>query len=642
MALAESVLNILLWLWFILLAFALGCLGLRLLRVRDRGLSKFVFALGLGFGLLSYLSFALGMLGWWTTPIIVGVLALLTAVGVFQVAPLVRAARSLPERWRQTDGFHKWVALCIACLVLLNLVASLAPPSHADSLRGYLATPKAWLGRHRLYFAPVLGWQYPYASPVLYALALSLGRDALPAMLQLGFGVVTVVALYDLGRRYLSPRTGLIAGLFFCAAPAAIVHASDAKIELALAFYALFALSALLRWSESDGRGWLFLSAIFAALMAGNKLYGLFPLPVLSALAGLIALRWRSGRIVDALHVAIFWGMMVALFALPWYWLPLSSTGNPFWPFQLTKLLAGKSQTAILTDRPVVKVLGTGLGAFLKGFWTLTVESRGGDVRIPWPPEFLVFVPALPFVWPGHDRRAQWVLGSALAIVSVFYTSWFLTYQYQPYLFLLFPLLCLLSGWVVDRLLQRDRLAQTVAGVGLVVALIIGLGYATLNTLKSVPVVVGLETREQFLRDNVAFYEDIEWINSQLPADSHLFIMHLNAWFYIEQKYTVGFPEWQTYVDYRHLVDVDCWLKELQALGVTHIVKLSDDAYKTMADGERIRELDKQGRERGRWEIVYHNPEAKMIRSRTFGIARAYDLLVYKVNHPSQFPADCR
>ena len=63
MALVENVLNLLLWLWYSLLAFALGCLGLRLLRVRDRGLSRFVFALGLGFGLLSYLLFALGSPG---------------------------------------------------------------------------------------------------------------------------------------------------------------------------------------------------------------------------------------------------------------------------------------------------------------------------------------------------------------------------------------------------------------------------------------------------------------------------------------------------------------------------------------------------------------------------------------------------
>jgi mannosyltransferase len=106
---------------------------------------------------------------------------------------------------------------------------------------------------------------------------------------------VTAAGVAALGRRLVSPRAGLAAGLVFASVPYVTFYAQFARpyaIMTAFATFASYALVRVLDARPGHRRGWF---AAYAAFLAGLGLVQVFALPLIGAHAVTVALRCRPG-----------------------------------------------------------------------------------------------------------------------------------------------------------------------------------------------------------------------------------------------------------------------------------------------------------------------------------------------------------
>src|SRR5260370_2878856 len=106
---------------------------------------------------------------------------------------------------------------------------------------------------------------------------------------------VTAAGVAALGRRLVSPRAGLAAGLIFASVPYVTFYAQFARpyaIMTAFATFASYALVRVLDAHPGHRRGWL---VAYAAFLAGLGLVQVFALPLIGAHAVTGVLRCRPG-----------------------------------------------------------------------------------------------------------------------------------------------------------------------------------------------------------------------------------------------------------------------------------------------------------------------------------------------------------
>jgi hypothetical protein len=199
--------------------------------------------------------------------------------------------------------------------------------------------------------------------------------------------------------------------------------------------------------------------------------------------------------------------------------------------------------------------------------------------------------------------------------VLLYGTAWFVTTQQARFLVPLMPVLAVLAASGALGLAQRGRLGRLVAAGTVAVSLVVALGASVVYAAQFVPVVVGTQSKEAFLREKVSLYEGIEALNRSLRSDQKV---ATSAWalLYLDVPYT-------TFGTMGDLLPPDAGAMATRSFvrghGVSHLALLAGDS-------ERLRQvgyLDAR--------LVARVP-VKSIRSRTRGeIAFRQELLVYAV-----------
>lgn len=359
---------------FVLFGFVLAAatgLGLalcRLLGLRRVSLWELLpYALGLGLGAIGYGVLAIGLFGALYRETVVLLLAVSFGVGV--VAVRRSSAERLPLNKASEDDSNRrenqWsaelglIAIC-GVIALITFIATFAPPiqtlTEFDSLSYHLAAPKMFIQEHRINYIPFMHHSnFPFTIEMLYTLGLILWEPMSAGQAKLFhwmyfMGCVGVAALVaaDLGnecqrvieqRRVRLPlplfprRAAAVAGAAaVCATPVVVAQSYTANVDVALAFYVLLSLHALLRWQQTGERNRLLLLGVCVGLAMGVKYSGV----LIAILAGAVV-TWALWRKWDPVR-GQWWSFAAAaalafLIAAPWYVKNIVNTGNPVFPF---------------------------------------------------------------------------------------------------------------------------------------------------------------------------------------------------------------------------------------------------------------------------------------------------------------------
>ncbi len=569
-------LDLLVALWLLLLGAALGrriWRGCRLPSVEET--MQVALSSGLGLGALSLLTFACGLLGWlsfWTVGAGLLLLSLLCAREGWQVVRWSRAQIGLIVRAvRQATWLDRLLWAYILLTALLMLLSALLPPTAWDALMYHLAVPAADIQQGRVLpsTANFQGYQ-PELVEMLYLDALLLRGDGPAALLHLGFGLLSLLALVSLARqiadRAQSSALALRAAALFLSIPSLTLVLGWPYIDGALVYYELAALLALLCWWHASGRqrvAWLLLAGALLGLGLDTKYTAAF---AIGAAAALVC--WRAvngGRHLERWRAALWQtGALVGIALLvgsPWLWRNLLLTGDPIFPYHLGHLFpAGPLWDDVRTQYALE---GPGWG--WSQSWRLvtlplevTLYGTQGTVEFDATlgPLLLLLLPlgllawqrrarkdtasvaaaasaeqAAPATSPGWSERQ--VVGVLLAFAALLALCWdaeLLSVHFARQSRLFFPLFAALTLPAAAAWLRLKRAALALPGFHRLVscAVVLALALTLLTQMAGVlgngdvPYLLGLQSRQAYLADHLdPYYAAIQRVNA-LPSSAQV------------------------------------------------------------------------------------------------------------------------
>jgi len=598
-------------------------------------LEQCVFSLSLGFALISYLLFGLGSLGWLSLTMALAVLTCAALLGLPSWSRLVAWLRvegridDLNSRLRQLRYVPHVVVFSSLIIVtaLLNLIGASAPPTEWDSLDHHLGAVKYFIDHGRISFLPYRAWQAPFTAEMWNMLGLLLGSDRLPQLFQWAMGLASATAFYVLVAGRTSRRTALLAVTLYYTSPHILYLSTSAKSDLVWLTFLFLSLHSLLVWQERDDLRWFWLSAVLTGLVLGTKFQGLF----WAGSIGLVVLvlqgvNWRHA-FAASMTRTVAYGAIAALLVSPWWLRNWWAGGDPIWPYGYP-LFHSRFWTQELYDKYAAWTQGPGdsLWYYVTGLWNLTVHQSAwpNGLSVAITPVLLAFVPGLTIAWPHVPVHTRRFFGVLFVLIGLYYTFWFTTYQKPRYLLPSMALLMIPAAYVFYQMMRLYWLRLTATGL-LVSSLILFLGYNVAFNLQFTPVVFGFESRDSFLTRKVSFFEDIEWLNQNLPTRSRILFFHLKS-FYLQRDFIRGD---------RNIWPVDEetspeeYLNLLQERGITHIFYTG--IYQKDPEYFFVAELLARLKDRENLVTIYINRGAVQIISRTLARSRRTTVEVLEV-----------
>ena len=580
---------------------------------------QFLFACGVGLGLIGYVAFALGMLALYQHPVMTVSFLVLLLLGIrgWKYCGYFNFA-ILRECWMIINRISWPAKIIIAYLMLVagvNLLAALAPVVGVDELIYRLAAAKLYLLNERLLYIPSMAFhQQPQHVQMIQMWGLILGSESTTQLVQWGMGVLLLLSLVELARHEMPPTWALISGAIFYTYSDVIVLSGRASPDLANGFFMALAVIAWLQWLESGSLRWLFLAGVLAGLFAaGARLpgaYGAISLTLLIFWYGWRHFRWKLTK-AAAYGIAV--GLLSFLVVLPWYARTYLQTGNPVWPF-LGNLLGVRDWTIdaydLFTANYSHQEIGhwMSLGRILTAPWDLTIRPElfhsgmvGPIVLATLPLSFLIRLP----------RRLRWLLGSCGALVILWYVSYPRLRAFIPGV----AFLSIVAGYLLWKLWLKDLLPRwtrvTVIAFTFI-WLLVGLGTTMRFHLRAASVTLGFQSDIHYLKQRLTepdmgfyWFEDYQVLNEILPEDSRLLIYDTRG-YHLNFDYDYYSLVARRTPDSTRLLDLDFVTKRVHELGTDYVLLWPEPQHGDEISASNLLEHTLHTLCGSHWPIIYH------------------------------------
>ena len=245
----------------------------------------------------------------------------------------------------------------------------------------------------------------------------------------------------------------------------------------------------------------------------------------------------KRGRLRDG---ALFALIVSAVFA-PWLMRNARLCGDPLYPF-LYRWFA-RSREGLL-GRMAQAYLGMAAPFARSNRWRDLIAPGAGGVDVlgglGWGPT-LALVPL--GLWAA---RKDSFLTRLSFFCGLYVVSWYLTGTIVRFLTVLLPLLCLLAAAGLHRAwsstppgIRRGALA---AGAGALVAYQVALFFYVHALLGTPRVLLGAQSRDEFLARHVDYYPCARFAAERLPGEAKLLLLGEQRGYYVEQEHAGGNP----------------------------------------------------------------------------------------------------
>ena len=580
---------------FLLTAWAAATSGRTLLGLLGFGpdtprLERTLIGFALGLGLLAALMLGLGLAGDLYRPMGFLPLVLLLLLGGRQHAVMAADLWNWAKTVRLT-GWNWALAALLTAFGLVSFVGCFAPPTTSlewDSIAYHLADPKLYLQAHRIYYLP---WEdhsnFGFTAEMWYLYALLLGGAThgigLAKLFHFACGAGSCLAVYALGARLTTPNVGKLSALLLASTPIVFWEAGTAYVDLATTFFTTLTLLALGQGTVLRDPRWLRLGAVLMGLTLSTKATALGTLGLLAL--GLLVWRWRGLKESPfaAVKGTVLWGLLALLIGSPWLIKSAIYTGNPVYPF-FYGMFGGRGWSQSAADFYTQWNADFGMGHSVSDIalvpWNLTMFLLPGHLTAYPKPfndyqnSFNAYMPVLlgALFFPVFVRGASAAI-KALALFALgSLLLWAATMQYVRYLLPALPVFCLLAAYVlVQAYSVRLRSGYALAALGvcsLAFSLMVSAGLLS----QEAPVVFGQESRSDYIQHGFGPYAAMQYINTQLPANSKIVMYGNPLGFYCDKPYLWGDAVHGTTIPYDTFRSADDLRAYLHKLGVTDIL----------------------------------------------------------------------
>src|SRR5579885_598260 len=471
----------------------------------------FTFAVLIGF--YAYTLFLFGLLGILYKPILIGFTLLFFVslslwkkeklqslfVGLYQWI----LKQSIKTLFRSKNKLFPLFVLLFCLQAGINLIGALGPELGFDALWYHLTLPKLYILHHKIFYIPG-GLMYYNAMPkigeLLYVGALAVSNEILAKLIQFSFGLLCAYVVYTLSRRFFNQTISFIAVVIFYSNLVVDWESITAYIDLVRTFFEILALYEFIIWYQTKKQRFLIRSAIVLGLAITTKVLALGSLLIYSVLilfTSTKAIQWSeitSVRLKASFRTYFTWLRMTKkiflywftalVIPLPWFIFAYIHTGNPVYPF-FTKFYAVSFSLSLFN--PIT---------FVTTLWNLFTHAAD-----PISPLYLMLLPLSIFYFSRLRKELKLIcLYSLLASIV-----WYFTPNTGGGRFIL-PYLPAFSIACVAAIneVRISRLQTFVTSVVIVIS-VISIFYRFVANYKYIPVILGKETKSQFLTKNLNF-----------------------------------------------------------------------------------------------------------------------------------------
>jgi hypothetical protein len=404
---------------------------------------KVFLSLSFGFGGISVLLFYAALFGFFYKSSLIIVLFLSVIVS-FSKGDWISLKAEFPHSsGRVIDILIKnWKWLLVAILLVApQLIKLLYPPRHWDDIMYHLPHARDIVIHHGLYLNPYVRYPlFPQNIEILYAFLLLFYDDISTHLIHASCAVITAMGVYSLGTLTSSRKAGVIGAIIFLLNPLVQILMKTAYIDLGLTMFVFLGFYCISLWINTKKINWLYLAGFATGMAAGTKYTALI---YVLLYAVWIAYEGRNIR-----HVITFI-CLVIVFGSPWYIRNYILSGNPVFPFG--EGLFGYSwlwdkNDALEQYHELIKAHGTPrtILSFLLLPWNLAMHQEkfmdDGGISL-W---MLAIFPSIFLMKRFNPFQRK-------LCVFVFVTTiiWFFSTQILRYLLPLFPVMSLLSAYVL-------------------------------------------------------------------------------------------------------------------------------------------------------------------------------------------------
>lgn len=553
---------------------ALGLLGLK----SEDALADLLLAAGFSFACLEVVLVVLVVPGWLRFDTALPLLALMGVTAGRGWPAVWKMARALIARLGRDSAswLDRGAGLAIVAFLGVEGLLAMAPLTGSDAMHYHFTVPLLEAG-HRL--LPIFWLTHSFflgQGHLLISLGLALGSDRISmGLLYLG-GVLATGATLVLARQLMPERWARLAALVFVASPTVFWQSSTSgSPDLWMAFFVPLAVIAAQRGvageSFESSNVWLLLAGFFAGAAAGVKYTG-WVIPL--ALAAYVMIARRSLKLGVSVSAAAM-GAGIWPLARNWMW-----TRDPVFPFLTPTFVPSLSNPfALAAIKSMTSTEGFGRDAWhlLRFPFALVLHGDSYGLGQYFGPFILAFAPMLLFApWQKQTARIA-VLLWGITFVSIAFAN-----QMGRFLLPVYPLALALvfSGAAVAA--QRGwRLAVTGCTATIALFLLFAAGADAIYAKNFLPVVLGMEREEAFLRRAAPDYEIDEFIDHALRDEMDraqggrvmVFYRHL---YYLRVPFVEGAPENSWLMNPDALRDPRAMVALLKSLDVRWIVKTDE------------------------------------------------------------------
>lgn len=465
-----------------------------------------MFAVTILIGIYAYVIFAIGILGLLYTPVL-GIITIIFFIYIL-IEWRINIVYSLKNISFKNIVRHKTI-VCILFIIIaqacVNLLGTFGPELGFDALWYHLTIPKIYLINHAVTFIPG-GLLYYSAMPKLvemfYIPALAFGSEINAKLIHFLFGLLSVVALYKLAKEYVPVKIAIIICAIFYVNLVVAWQSITAYIDLGRTFFEVMALWGFILWQKTRKKQWLIESAVIIGLAIATKLLAVGSIVIFTLL---ILAESKSRKNIHLGKTIVMYWFVSMLIVLPWLVFSFMNSGNPIYPF-FTKLYPFSLSIDLL--HPLT---------FIKDFWTIFVV--GAD---PLSPLYLIALPLLFLTYKTFTPEQKTVLLYVLSALLL----WYITPRSGGGRFLLpyLPALSLLVGIILLHV-EKNKILHATLLSAIIIVSASSIGYRAVANAKFIPVLIGKETKKDFLTKYLNFsfgdFYDVDgyFSNALKPTD---------------------------------------------------------------------------------------------------------------------------
>lgn len=483
---------------------------------------RVMFVLASVLGLYAYAIFVLGLFGLLTkSSIIIVTLIFICITLAFQLRK-----QSFPFIKKRDVVRNRLIVF--SCLILgiqsiINLIGALGPELAFDALWYHLTLPKLYVAAERISFIPGNLLYYsamPKLGEMFYVAALSVSNEILAKVIHFSFGILSLITLYNVARKFLKTELSVIVLVIYFANLVVAWESTTAYIDLIRTFFELMAFWGFYNWFEKGNNKWLYLSALLLGFAIATKLLALG-----SVLIFLVLIVYKHKQTKNREYPALlkdiisFVGISL-LIPLPWFLFSYFHTGNPVYPF--------------FTDLYPVNATHSMLNPLRFITDTFNILTNAAD---PISPIYLICLPLIFLI--TLPQKAKPVL---LYVCSAF-LIWYLTPRSGGGRFLLpyLPVFSLLVGLLLAQLQSQKIIRQVLLLIIFVIALSTVV-YRGLTNSRYVPVLTGQQSKYAFLSKNLNFaygdfYDTDNYFAKNIKENDRVLLYGFHNLYYVNFPY---------------------------------------------------------------------------------------------------------